>query len=882
MGAPGPARRLAAKSLLAVREVTTLGPATMAAIVTNSVAGARQARRDARAEQAPAVTRTPGVLLDVAVVTDEASGAVAGMRCRFAEADLEVRFVLEDLVRIAWGPGAGPLGWGLDPTGPGVTAGSDRPVVAVEVTDGGARAASAALRVEVGTDGGLAFSDGRGTTVRREQAPLRHGATRRLRSLLRPGERVAGLGEQAAPVDLRGGTYRLWNRDPGGAWGPGQDPLYCGIPVLVGLHPDGDVLVFHHNPFEAQVTVDGPGPRIGAPAGVEVRFAGGMLCHYVAVGPLPRLLERHRRLTGRSPLPPRWALGYHQCRWGYKEQSEVEAVAAGFAEAGLPLSALHLDIDYMDGYRTFSVDRDRFPDLAALSAGLARRGTRVVTIVDPAIRVDPRNEVYRQGVEGGHFVADARGEPVLGTVWPGWAAFPDFTAPVTRAWWAGWYRGLTDQGVAGIWHDMNEPTSITLWGDRTLPRSARHANEGRGGDHREAHNVYGMLMDEAGVNGLTAARPHRRPFVVSRAGWAGMQRSAFNWTADIESSWEGLAQQIPTVIGLGLSGVPFTGCDIGGFSGAPSPELYLRWLELSVLLAFCRTHSVLEAPPREPWRWPPPYDAAVGRLIRLRYRLLPYLYTVAFEASERGYPMVRPLCWPAPGEEGSSTDRRLWHVDDAFFLGDALLAAPVAAPGARGRPVPLPAGPWWRWRPVRPLPAPDGAGEGAGWTDQVERLAGRSTRHLDAPAGQPLLCVRGGRVVPLDDGWADGIDDGADPAALDDGHQPRRLAFHCFVDPAGRAEGYHYDDAGDGWGSSRLDAFTVAPDGDDLLVTWSRNGDHPPPGRVRLVVHGATATAALADGVEVPFSVTGGGGAATDVEAAPFAELFLVGARPGR
>ena len=202
---------------------------------------------------------------------------------------------------------------------------------------------------------------------------------------------------------------------------------------------------------------------------VELTFTGGTLRHYVAVGPLPRLVTRYGELTGRPPLPPRWALGYHQCKWGYRDEQDIRDVVAGFRTDRLPLSAVHLDIDYMDGYRVFSVSPERFPDLAGLVGELAGRGTRVVTIVDPAVKVDAADDVFASGVREGRFLVDTVGEPVTGVVWPGRAAFPDFTDPSTRQWWGGWYRRLVDAGVAGVWHDMNEPTSLALWGDRTLP-----------------------------------------------------------------------------------------------------------------------------------------------------------------------------------------------------------------------------------------------------------------------------------------------------------------------------------------------------------------------------------------------------------------------------
>lgn len=907
-GASNPIRRGLLKAVLATREVVALGPATFAAIVANSLRTEQRRRRDDRSEWRAATTRGPGRLLGASPLDLVAAGlgdagslggvgakAAAsphgadpldpggrgiarpvGARCRFTEAELEVVFLTADMVRLSWGPAEPPVPWALAPAPPSGWGAE----VSVEALDDGCLLVSAALRVEVSVDGEVRVRRPDGTLVRRELAPLRRGAVRLARFELRDGERVSGLGEQASPLDLRGTDHRLWNRDPGGAWGPGDDPLYCPMPVLVGLHPEDDVLSFYENSYDATVRIGSPPRAPGPPPRVELAFSGGMLRHYLAVGPLPSVLERYAELTGRPPLPARWALGYHQCRWGYRTADEVRAVAEGFAAEGVPLSAFHLDIDYMDGYRVFSVSHERFPDLPGLVADLGRRGTRVVTIVDPAVKVDPGYEVYEEGRASGRFLLDHDGRPMEGVVWPGRAVFPDFTDPATRGWWADRYAGLLEAGVAGIWHDMNEPTSITLWGDRTLPKSTRHAAEGRGGDHRECHNVYGLLMDRAGHEALVAARPDRRPFLLSRAGWAGLQRWAWNWTADIESSWDGLRQQVATALGLGLSGVPYTGSDIGGFSGVPSPELFLRWLELSVLMPFCRTHSVLGSPPREPWRFPEPYRSAVDRLIRFRYRLLPYLYTCAWVARNTGHPLMRPMCWT---RDGSSADRRLWAVDDAYLLGEALLVAPVSSPEAR-RSVVLPAGPWYRWRPLPPL---DGQGHPR---PEVTAEDGGRTVEIDAPLGMAPLFVRAGSVLVTDDGWSEpapgtgggpggpGTDRSARSAGLSAGHQPLVAAAHCFPTAQGWASGIGYDDEGDGFGPSRLDHFDLSPAGEGALVLrWRREGAHPPPSSLQVVVHGLAATAASADGRPVRFEVVlDGGMPSTTVECPVFDLLRLV------
>jgi alpha-glucosidase len=452
-------------------------------------------------------------------------------------------------------------------------------------------------------------------------------------------------------------------------------------------------------------------------------------------------------------------------------------------------------------------------------------------------------------------------------------AFPDFTDPETRGWWAGHYRFLTDAGVAGIWHDMNEPTSISLLGDPSLPLSTRHDFDGRGGDHGEGHNLYGLLMNRAGHEGLSASHPERRPFIVSRSGWAGMQRWAWNWTGDVASTWASMRQQVATVIGLGLSGVPYSGPDIGGFSGVPDDELYVRWLQMSALLPYCRTHSVLGAPPREPWRFAEPARGTIVAWLRFRYRILPYLYTLAHEAAACGAPLVRPLWWPGPDDAGGATD-----IDDAFLLGDALVVAPVTVPGATDRSVALPPG---QWRSV--WDGDDGGGRGP---DEVI---------LHAPAGRIPVLARAGSIIALDDGWigaggpcqidadGDARPGGAAPgytgdplAVLGLDHAPRRLAFHCWPDEEGDARGTCVDDAGDGYGPVRRDALalTVAETGASA-VTWERHGDFPAPAVVRVVLHGLAADTATADGV--PVAVHG-----SSVECGPFSELRFHGVRPAQ
>ena len=725
-----------------------LGLPTVGLILANSARRHLQRTSPGAGRRVEHGAVTPGRLERVEVWNPQPGTA----QFHFERARLEVSFLAADVVRVSWGPGPDPVPYAVtgDLCGP-VPEAQAHPLDVLRA-DGAWVLRTSVLEVTVSPDGSMRTARPGGTLLRHESAPVRIGPGWEQSFSMRAGERMCGLGEQASGVDLRGGTYTLWNTDPGGSWGPGRNPLYAGFPVVVSTHPDGALLAFYENSTRATFRFAEPGaPDTARERGdaetATVRFGGGVLRRYLVAGSLPRLLDRYSELTGRPALPPRWALGYHQSRWGYRRDADVRAITDGFANLGIPLSAVHLDIDYMRGFRVFTVDPDRFPDLGRLARDAAAKGARLVTIVDAGVKIDPDYEVFREGRDEHRFCADGRGRVAEGVVWPGRSAFPDFTDPGTRSWWAGKYRTLTDAGVAGIWHDMNEPTSIALLGDPTLPTTTRHDFDGRGGDHGEGHNLYGLLMNRAGYEGLRAARPGRRPFIVSRSGWAGMQRWAWNWTGDVASTWESMRQQVATVVGLGLSGVPYSGSDIGGFSGVPDDELYLRWLQMSVFMPYCRTHSVRGVPPREPWRFAEPTRRAVAAWIRFRYRLLPYLYTLAHQASESGAPLVRPLWWPTTDASGTGQGTADGHeaesaldarsapldADDAFFLGDALVVAPVTEPGARRRAVTLPPGGWASlWG--------DGHAEGT---------------PADAPLERIPVFARAGSVVPLDDGWAD-------------------------------------------------------------------------------------------------------------------------------
>lgn len=734
------------------------------------------------------------------------------------EVDLSLSFLESDLLEVNWkDPIAGlPLpGLGLPER--------EWPAVTVDLAEGpqGWTLRTAALEARLGRDGRLSLRDPGGRLLREELPPLFSGSQVCHRVRLAAGERIHGLGERTAPVDLRGGAYHLWNRDPGGAYGPGEDPVYLCIPVYLSRSgpPGGAYLAFYANSHAGLVDVGKTDPGI-----IEHRFAGGGLRYYLASGRVGRALERFTELTGKPPLPPLWALGYHQCRWSYYPEARVRKLAADFVRHQVPVDAIHLDIHYMDGYRVFTVDRRRFPDLGALAGDLAAQGIRLVVNIDPGVKKDPDYRVFREGLERGVFATLPDGRVAIAPVWPGPSAFPDFSRSEAREWWGSQLQPLLEVGVAGLWQDMNEPAAFVSGGDPTLPLGTRHAV----GDHLAAHNLYGLFMSQATDEGLRRLDPEHRPFIVSRSGWAGLQRHSWTWTADVRSDWACLKQTMATVIGLGLSGIPFSGSDVGGFNGRATAELYVRWLQMSAFMPFFRSHTMLHTPDQEPWSYGEPYTSIAREFIRLRYSLLPYIYTLAWEANRTGAPLVRPLWWGARGDAGSPDEDA--GADDAFLVGASLLVAPVAEKGATSREVPVPAGFWYDF-----------------WTGAA--VTGPARVKVEAPLDRLPLFVRAGTVLPMEE-----------PAPSTTARSMSRLLLHLYVPPSrgaglgalvpgGGVSGNNeeipsrlFSDAGDGYGPGRVDTFRLRRDGGKLILDWDPDRRPEayawPYGQVTAVLHG--------------------------------------------
>jgi alpha-glucosidase len=563
------------------------------------------------------------------------------------------------------------------------------------------------------------------------------------------GTSLYGTGEVGGSLMRNGRTTVCWNTD---AYGYGSDSpsLYQSHPWVLAVRPDGSsfgVLAA----TSGRITID-------LANGIEFRAQGPVFPVVVIERRSPQDVVRALAdLTGKMPLPPRWAIGFQQCRYSYAPDSEVVRIAREFRARGLPCDVLWMDIDYMDGHKPFTFDPRGFPHPETLSDTLHSRGFHSVWILDPGIKQEPGDPMYEAGQRGDHWVTMPDGTPYLGKVWPGMCNFPDFTRRETRAWWSASVLDFARRsGADGIWNDMNEPGIFDVQG-HTMTELAWHradAELGGPGYHARFHNVYGMQMARASFEGLQARGDDRRPFVLSRANFIGGQKYAAAWTGDNRSTPEHLAMALPMVLNLGLSGQPFAGPDIGGYAGPVGPDDFAAWMGLGALLPFSRAHTESGNRRKEPWSFGPQVESLCRRALQTRYRLLPYLYTVFEEASRTGLPVARPAFFAEPATEW------LRGVEHEFLIGGDLLV------DLRFRP---------EWKEAKRL-----SDDGAKWRAATV-IPGEANDAL------PGLFVRTGAIVPLG------------PLVNYSNERPlEEVELFVAPDANGHAEGWLYEDAGDG------------------------------------------------------------------------------------
>lgn len=536
------------------------------------------------------------------------------------------------------------------------------------------------------------------------------------------GAEILGFGAATGGPDRNGTRFRVMARDTLFYGIPGAS--YTAFPFFIARGAESTLGVLVATTYPLDVVVEEGKVAIAAACGT----AGAPVDVVVFRGSVAEIVSDLSALVGRTFLPPAWALGFHQSRWSYKTDRAVLDVARRFRELDLPADVIHLDIHYMDRYRVFTWHPRRFPQPAELHRELATLGFRTMAIVDPGVSVAPYT-VHDTLRLGDMLLTRSDGQPYVGKVWPGATVFPDFTQPRTRETWGLLHRRLTAAGVAGFWNDMNDPVFRAGEVYDPLAEDVQH----HGVPHARVRNLYANGMAEATASGLRALRPGRRPFVLSRSGFLGIQRHAAVWTGDNHSSWRHLRENLDMVLNLGLSGVPLVGADVGGFGrgpgkyGAvkpwrPSAELFIRWMELGALMPFFRAHCTLYAPRQEPWSFGRRALDLARIVLKRRYRLLPLLYRLALEAHEEGVPIVRPVFMHYDTPQGAARDQ--------FLLGDRVLVAPVLERGMVQRDVWLPPGAWTHWL-----------------TQQVHD--GGQTIIVDAPIGLTPIFVREGTALWL-------------------------------------------------------------------------------------------------------------------------------------
>ena len=621
---------------------------------------------------------------------------------------------------------------------------------AITPTADGFTTRALAVRIDPATLA-VTVTDAAGKVIVADAAPVRvDGSAFSLKKVLPLGEHYFGMGDKTGGLDRRGKSFVNWNTDAFG-FSSADDPIYKSIPFYVATGgAGGSYGVFLDNTFRTAFDFGHKTDGV-----LEMSGPDGPIDYYVIAGPTTaEVVRRYTDLTGKAPLAPKWALGYQQSRYSYMTEAELRDVAKRLRAEKVPTDVLWLDIGFLDKNTPFTIDKAAYPDLAGLIRDLGRDGFKVVTITDlhtAANRPKGTYPPYDTGVAGDHFVKNPDGSTYIAPVWPGPSAFPDFTQKRTRDWYGGLYKPQLEMGVAGAWNDMNEP-AIFETPTKTMPLDVQHriATDDfapRTATHAEMHNVYGMENTRATFEGLKRLAPNERPFVMTRASYAGGQRYAVTWTGDNLATWDHLKLSIQQIINLGLSGFSYGAADVSGFAGGPSADLLTRWFQIGAFYPVFRDHSATGTPRVEPWVDGPEHLAIRRRFVEERYKLMPYLYALADQNARLGDPILRPVFYDYPDAAKLPCDQS-W----SFTLGKSLLVAPPPSPESpQSYDVCLAPGGWydyWTGLPVQATPI-----EGRGPIQSATQAANTATVIGDKVRETPRLdrlpvFVRAGSIVP--------------------------------------------------------------------------------------------------------------------------------------
>ncbi|HRE78890.1 MAG TPA: glycoside hydrolase family 31 protein [Flavobacterium sp.] len=532
------------------------------------------------------------------------------------------------------------------------------------------------------------------------------------------GECYYGMGDKATHLNLKGKRVENWATDQY-AFHREQEPLYKVVPFYIGLHHNNAYGIFFDNTFRTFFDFCHERRNV-----TSFWAEGGEMNYYFIYGPkMKDVVTNYTHLTGKPELPPMWTLGYHQCKWSYYPESKVKEITSTFRKLQIPCDAIYLDIDYMEGFRCFTWSKEYFPDPKRMVAELAKDGFKTVVIIDPGIKIDKDYWVYQEALEKDYFCKRADGPYMKGKVWPGECNFPDYTNPEVREWWAGLFKELiSDIGVKGVWNDMNEPAVMDVPG-KTFPMDVRHDYDGHPCSHRKAHNIYGTQMARATYEGVKRFAYPKRPFIITRSAYSGAQRYSSSWTGDNVATWEHLWIANIQMQRMSISGMGFTGSDIGGFAEQPSGELYARWIQLGVFHPFCRTHSSGDHGEQEPWSFGEEVVDITRKFVNLRYQLLPYLYTMFWKYVNEGEAMLKPLVY------FDQEDVQTLYRTDEFIFGNQILVCPILEPNAVGRRMYLPKGNWYNY-----------------WTNEL--VEGKRELWVATDYDQIPIFIKEGAIIP--------------------------------------------------------------------------------------------------------------------------------------
>ncbi|MCK6617896.1 MAG: glycoside hydrolase family 31 protein [Cyclobacteriaceae bacterium] len=498
---------------------------------------------------------------------------------------------------------------------------------------------------------------------------------------LQPGERFVGLGEKTGPLDRKGSGYQHWNTDAYG-YHAGSDPLYCSTPFYIGIHNSLCYGIYFDNTHKSFFNFGASNNRFASFSADQ----GEMDYYFIHGTTVADIIRQYTHLTGRMHLPPKWSLGYQQCRYSYYPDKEVLNVANTFRDKNIPCDVIVLDIHYMNKYKIFTWDKKHFPDPKSMLQQLENLGFHVVVMCDPGIKVEEGYKTYDDGIKQDVYLKYPDGTNYTGQVWPGWCHFPDFTNPATRSWWMNQLKAYTDLGIDGFWNDMNE---IATWG-HMLPENIELDFEGNKATMRRGRNIYGLMMARSTYEGVVKLLDGKRPFNLTRSGFSGIQRYAAVWTGDNVAYDEHMMLGVRLVNSMGLTGIAFAGYDVGGFVGNADIRLFTRWLTIGSFSPFFRGHSMINSRDTEPWTYGEEAEQICRNYIRFRYRIMPYIYSAFYEAAQTGMPVQRSLAIDYT-HDPKIYDHRYHHQ---YLFGPFMLIAPVESTKDITR-VYLPEGNWY-------------------------------------------------------------------------------------------------------------------------------------------------------------------------------------------